>query len=74
MKEQTPTSRSIAWRVVRLLLQILWILLWAFLYLMCLNVFGNRIAFVGIPALILSAIVVWYWTERRERQNAKARS
>jgi hypothetical protein len=47
-----------------------WIVLWAALSFLCMNVcldlFGDRIAAVGVPLIIVGLAIAWYVGERRE--------
>jgi hypothetical protein len=72
----TQTSSTIQRRppspariVLRWVLALVWIVVWVVLYFLCVNVFGNMAAFIGIPALIVLMVIAWFATERRNRQH-----
>jgi len=50
-------------------LTLVWIVVWVVLYFLCLADFGDTAAFIGIPALIVLMVIVWFATERRNRQH-----
>jgi hypothetical protein len=49
-------------------INLIWIIVWTVLYFLCINVFGNTVAFIGIPTLIVIMVIIWLATERRDRQ------
>jgi Flp pilus assembly protein TadB len=55
--------------VLRWVLTVVWIVVWVALYFMCINVFGDLAAYIGIPVLIVMMVIVWFVTERRNRQH-----
>ena len=55
--------------ILRWVLTLVWIVVWVVLYFMCLAAFGDTAAFIGIPALIVLMVIVWFATERRNRQH-----
>jgi L-asparagine transporter-like permease len=62
-------STSPAHVVLRWVINLAWIVVWIVLYFMCINVFGDTVAFIGIPVLIVVMVIVWFATERRNRQH-----
>ncbi len=46
-----------------------WITAWIVLYFLCVNVFGNPIAFVGILLLLAASVWIWVVTERRRLES-----
>lgn len=70
MNEFAP-ERSAARSLLRWFVTIAWILLGSFLAFMCIRVFGDNIADIGVPALVVAAGLIWYFTERRDRNKAK---
>jgi len=50
-------------------LTLVWIVVWVVLYFLCLADFGDTAAFIGIPTLIVLMVIVWFATERRNRQH-----
>jgi len=36
---------------------------------MCIKVFGDTIAEIGVPALVVIGVLIWYFTERRDRSE-----
>jgi hypothetical protein len=62
-------SPSPARAVLRWVINLAWTVVWVALYFMCINVFGDTAAFVGIPILIVLMVIVWFATERRNRQR-----
>ena len=55
--------------VLRWVLTLVWTMVWVVLYLLCINVFGNIAAYIGIPALIVLMVIVWFATERYNWQH-----
>jgi len=68
MKKSAPESRA-ARSMLRWLVTIAWILLGGALSFMCIRAFGDNIADVGVPALAIAAGLIWYFTERRDRNK-----
>lgn len=62
---QASAARSMLRRVGT----IAWILLGSALAFMCIRAFGNTIADIGVPALAVAAGLIWYFTERRDRNR-----
>ena len=62
-------SPSPARAVLRWVINLVWIVVWIVLYFLCINVFGDTAAFIGIPVLIVLMIIIWFATERRNRQH-----
>jgi hypothetical protein len=48
---------------------IAWLLLAGVLAFMCIRVFGDTSAEIGVPALIVAGALIWYFTERRDRNK-----
>jgi L-asparagine transporter-like permease len=61
-----PSPARVALRWV---INLAWIVVWVVLYFMCINVFGDTAAYIGIPVLIVLMVIVWFATERRNRQH-----
>jgi hypothetical protein len=55
-------------------LTLVWIVVWIALYFLCINVFGETAALIGVPALIVVMVIVWVATERRNRQHLEEES
>jgi len=55
--------------ILRWVLTLVWIVVWVVLYFLCLADFGDTAAFIGIPTLIVLMVIVWFATERRNRQH-----
>ena len=55
--------------VLPLVITILWFVLGGVLAFMCIRVFGDSIADIGVPALVVAAGLIWYFTERRDRNK-----
>jgi hypothetical protein len=36
---------------------------------MCIKVFGDTIAEIGVPALVVIGVLIWYFTGRRDRSK-----
>ena len=70
MNEFAP-EHSAARSILHWFVTIAWILLGSFLAFMCIRVFGDNIADIGVPALVVAAGLIWYFTERRDRNKAK---
>jgi len=68
MNKSAP-DRTRARGVVRWVITIGWILLGSVLAFMCIKVFGDNIAEIGVPALVVAAGLIWYFTERRDRNK-----
>ncbi|MBV9453220.1 MAG: hypothetical protein JOZ19_03735 [Rubrobacter sp.] len=48
---------------------IIWFAVWAFLFFLCLGTLGDTAAYVGIPALIVAMLIIWYVTDRRHERS-----
>ena len=62
-------DRTAARSALRWVVTIAWILLGSVLAFMCIRVFGDNIALIGVPALVVAAVLIWYFTERRDRNR-----
>ncbi|GHO82680.1 hypothetical protein [Dictyobacter formicarum] len=66
---KTPTTTATPTRTVRRwLINLIWIVAWIVIYFLCIDVFGNTVAFIGVPTLIVTSAIIWFATERRDRQ------
>lgn len=68
MNKSAP-DRSLVRSVLRWVITIAWILLGSVLAFLCIKVFGDNIAEIGVPALVAAAGLIWYFTERRDRKK-----
>ena len=68
---KSAQGRTPARSVLHWLVTIGWILLGSVLAFMCIRVFGNNIADIGVPALVVAAGLIWYYTERRDRNRSE---
>ena len=68
MNKSAP-DRALARGALRWIVTIAWILLGSVLAFMCIRVFGDNIADIGVPALVIAAGLIWYYTERRDRNK-----
>jgi hypothetical protein len=66
---QSTRSRTLPRSVLRWLITIAWIALGSALSFMCIKVFGDNIAEIGVPALVVIGVLIWYFTERRDRSK-----
>ena len=66
---KSAQDRSVARSALRWIVTIAWILLGSVLAFMCIRVFGDNIAEIGVPALVVAAGLIWYFTERRDRNK-----
>lgn len=66
---KSATDRTLARTMLRGLITIAWIVLGSILAFMCIKVFGNYIAEIGVPALVVAAGLIWYFTDRRDRNR-----
>ena len=46
---------------------LIWIVLAMALSMLCIKVFGDTIAAIGVPALVVTGGLIWYFTGRRDR-------
>jgi hypothetical protein len=69
MKKKTTQARTRESRMLPLVVTIAWILLGSVLAFMCIKVFGDGTAEIGVPALVVAAGLIWYFTERRDRNK-----
>ena len=69
MKDKTTRGRAREGGILPLVVTIAWILLGSVLAFMCIRVFGDGIAEIGVPALVVAAGLIWYFTERRDRNK-----
>ena len=68
MSKSTPDS-TFAHSVLRWVITIIWIVLGIALSFMCTRVFGNTTASIGVPVLVVVGALIWYFTERRDRNK-----
>lgn len=68
---QSKRSRTRAPRLLDAAITGAWIVLGLVLSMMCIKVFGDNIADVGAPALAVTGALIWYFTERRDRNKLK---
>ena len=68
MNKSAP-DRTLARSVLRWVVTVAWILLGSVLAFMCIKVFGESPAEIGVPALVVAAGLIWYFTERRDRNK-----
>lgn len=68
MNKSVP-DRTLARGVFRGLITIAWIVLGSILAFMCIKVFGVNTAEIGVPALVVVSALIWYFTERRDRNK-----
>jgi hypothetical protein len=68
MNKSVP-DRTLARGVFRGLITISWIVLGSILAFMCIKVFGVNTAEIGVPALVVVSALIWYFTERRDRNK-----
>lgn len=61
--------RSLTRSVLPWVITLIWIVLGITLSLMCIKVFGDNIAEIGVPALVVTGVLIWYFTERRDRSK-----
>jgi len=61
--------RSLTRGVLPWVITLTWIVLGIALSLMCIKVFGDTIAEIGVPALVVIGVLIWYFTERRDRSK-----
>ena len=62
-------QRSRARAVWSWVITIAWLMLGGVLAFMCIKVFGDDVAAVGVPALVVAGALIWYFTERRDRNK-----
>jgi len=55
--------------LLRWIITLTWIVLGIALSLMCIKVFGDTIAEIGVPALVVTGVLIWYFTGRRDRSK-----
>lgn len=65
-RSRTRTRSMLPWVIT-----LIWIVLGMALSLMCIKVFGDTIAGIGVPALVVTGVLIWYFTERRDRSKPK---
>lgn len=65
MKQPTTGSHTRA-TIRRWIANLLWIVAGMLLYPLCINIFGQTAALIGIPAFILAMGAIWYVTSRRD--------
>ena len=68
MNRSAP-DRTLARSVLRWVVTSAWILLGSVLAFMCIKVFGVSTAEIGVPALVVVSALIWYFTERRDRNK-----
>ena len=68
MNKSAP-DRTIARSVLRWVITIIWTMLGIALAFMCIRVFGNNTASIGVPVLVVAGALIWYLTERRDRNK-----
>ena len=68
---KTAPDRTLARSALRLGITIAWILLGSVLAFMCIKVFGDGTAEIGVPALVVAAGLIWYFTERRDHNKSE---
>jgi len=66
---KSSLDRAVARSVLRRVVIIAWILLGSVLAFMCIRVFGDSTAEIGVPVLVVAAGMIWYFTERRDRNK-----
>jgi hypothetical protein len=72
MNQSTRTrtlSRSRSHSLLRWVITLTWIVLGIALSMMCIKVFGDTTAEIGVPALVVTGVLIWYFTERRDRSK-----
>ncbi len=62
-------TRSRTRSMLSLVITIAWLVLGSALSFMCIKVFGDDTAKIGVPALVVAAALIWYFTERRDRNK-----
>ena len=68
---ESPRPRTFARGALYSVIAIIWIVLGIALSLMCIKVFGDNIAEIGVPALVVVVGLIWYFTERRDRNKSE---
>ena len=58
------TRSALSWVIT-----IAWLVLGSALSFMCIKVFGDNTAAIGVPALVVAGALIWYFTERRDRNK-----
>lgn len=48
-----------------------WMVLGMALSMMCIKIFGNNTAAIGVPALVVASALIWYFTGRRDRHGSE---
>ena len=66
---QSTRSRTLARSMLSWVITIAWLVLGSALSFMCIKVFGDDAAKIGVPALVVAAALIWYFTERRDRNK-----
>lgn len=66
---KSSLDRAFTRCVLRRVVTIAWILLGSVLAFMCIRVFGDSTAEIGVPVLVVAAGLIWYFTERRDRNK-----
>jgi len=66
---QSTRSRTLARTVLSWVITIAWLMLGSALSFMCIKVFGDNTAEIGVPALVVAGALIWYFTERRDRNK-----
>ena len=66
---ESARNRTLAHSVLRWVITITWIVLGSVLAFMCIRVFGDNTADIGVPALVVAGALIWYFTERRDRNK-----
>jgi hypothetical protein len=61
--------RSLTRGLLRWVITLTWIVLGIALSMMCIKVFGDTTAEIGVPALVVTGVLIWYFTERRDRSK-----
>jgi uncharacterized membrane protein len=64
IRNRTPPRSLLRWVIT-----LTWIVLGIALSLMCIKVFGDTIAEIGVPALVVIGVLIWYFTGRRDRRK-----
>ncbi len=68
MNKSAP-DRIFARSVLRWVVTFIWTVVGVALSFMCTRVFGNNTASIGVPVLVVVGALIWYFTERRDRNK-----
>ena len=66
---ESARARTRARSVLRLVTNTIWTVAGIALAFMCTRVFGNNTASIGVPVLVVIGALIWYYTERRDRNK-----